>query len=313
MKKASPFGLDRYGSRAKRVEEFNKPDDIYAKKWISVMFVIVFLCIDFFCLKSLWNSVQTENMEFVMCLALACALSLDVPLAIAACSLKKYNQGLCGKKEKNMIMILSIALFAITFVFNFGFRIFTKDLTFSTESSSLVVDTQAAEIAESGTDTITILFAALYCGVIPLLTSICSFLISYWGYDPLGQRKKRLEKGRISLQANIHEAEKALAETSGAKQYCNELITREEDLYQEFMNQLDADALALKQMVRVLIMKKLGTPEYVSAMSKEGAKLAQSYEPDGGPGRKLPGFIEGQMGDSSEKKEVIMPFTNQVA
>lgn len=259
---------------------------------------------------------QTESIEFVMALAFACALSLDVPLAIAACALKKYNQGLSSKQEKNIIMLLAIAVFVTAFTCNLGFRIYTRDLTFSTKKSSIIVDTQAAtEMAESGEDKMAILYAALYCGVIPLLTSISSFLISLWGYNPLGERQKRLEKERIGLQANIHEAEKALAETSTAEQHCHELIAREDDLYDEFVKQLDADALALKQMVRVLIMRKLGTAEHVSAMSGAGAKLAQSYEVNDEPGQELPEFIYGQMNNTDGNKKIIMPFTqaaNQV-
>lgn len=313
MKKITPFNLDRYGSRAERTTDLNKPDNIFANELFGDLTVFVFVLIDFVCLRVVWNLVQTENPFFINCIAVACAAALDVPLAIAAKVLKKYNQGLYDRQEKNLVMILSIAVFTVAFVFSFCFRVFTKDLSFAIDTGETLTNTlSAAGETDTGGGT-SILVAALFNGVIPLLTSIASFVISFFGYDPLNIKLGRLKKGRIGLQANIHEAEKALAQTSTADQYCNELIAREEDLYQEFMNQLDADALALKQMVRVLIMKKLGTPEYVSAVSKDGTKLAQPYEAGNGPGRELSGFIGGQIHGADEKKEVITPFTDHAA
>ncbi len=314
MKKISPFQLDRYGSRAERAAYIDKADNIFANGVFGDLAVFLFVLIDFVCLRVVWNLVQTEDPFFINCIAVACAAALDVPLAIAAKVLKKYNQGLYDRQEKNLIMVLSVAVFTVAFVFSFCFRIFTKDLSFDIGTGSTLTNTLSvtAETDTAGGGT-SVLVAALFNGVIPLLTSIASFIISFFGYDPLKIKMGKLEEGRIGLQANIHEVERALTETTSAGEYCHELIAREDDLYQEFMNQLDADALALKQMVRVLIMRKLGKPECVSAMSKAGAGLAQSYEMDSTPGRELSGFIEGQILDGEEEKKVIMPFGNHVA
>lgn len=313
MKKISPFNLDRYGSREERAADMNKADNIFANGVFGGLAVFIFVLIDFVCLRIVWNLVQTEDPFFIDCIAVACAAALDVPLAIAAIVLKKYNQGLYDRQEKNLIMILSIAVFTIAFVFSFCFRIFTKDLSFDIGTGSTLTNT-LAETAETDTAGGTsVLVVALYSGVIPLLTSIASFIISFFGYDPLKIKIGKLEKGRIGLQANIHEAERALTETTSAGEYCHELIAREDDLYQEFMTQLDADALALKQTVRVLIMRKLEKPEGVSAMSKAGAGLAQSYGMDNTPGKELSGFIEGQIAEGEEEKEIIMPFEDYVA
>lgn len=311
MKKISPFYLDRYGSRAERMDDLNKPEGLLSLS-VCDLVVMFFMLVDFVCLKVVWNIVMTENPFFVICVAAACAVVLDLPMSIAAKVLKKYNQGLCDKKEKNQTIILAIAAFTIAFVFSFCFRIFTKDVSFSPGTEETLTNTLTVT-AQTDTSDPSILVAALFNGVLPLLTSLASFIVSYYMCDPLKIKLGKLEKGRIGLQANIHQAEKALAETASSEQYCNELIAREGDLYQEFMDQLDADALALKQMVRVLIMRKLGTPEYVSAMSKAGAKLTQTYEIDGGPGQKLPEFIGGQMYDGEKKEEVIMSFTDHAA
>lgn len=311
MKKISPFNLDRYGSRAERMDDLNRPEGLLSLSVCDCV-VMFFMLVDFVCLKVVWNLVMTENPFYVICVAAACAVVLDLPMSVAAKVLKKYNQGLCDRKEKNQIIILAIAAFMIAFVFSFCFRIFTKDVSFSSGTGETLTNTLSMT-AQTDTSDPSILVAALFNGVIPLLTSLASFIVSYYMYDPLRSKLGRLEKGRIGLQANIHEAEKALAETSGTEQYCNELIAREGDLYQEFMSQIGADALELKQMVRVLIMKKLGTPEYVSVMSEAGIELLQSYETDNRPGQELPGFIDGQIHGVDEKKEVITPFTNHAA
>ena len=301
-RKTSPVKLDKYRSRSRRIDYLNRSDNIYAKAWFGNLAVLAFVFIDFFCLKVVWNLVQTEEPLYVWCIAFACAAALDVPLAIAAIEERKYRQGLSNKKERNMILILSAVVFCVAFAFSFGFRIFTKELSFEIGSGATLTNT-LADAAEKDADTgnPAVMFAALFNGVIPLLTSVSSFVISYFGANPLGMKLKRLEKERVGLQSNILQAEKALVEAETSEQHCKGLLAREKDLYAEFINQLDADALAVKQLVRVLIMRKLGSPEDITAMSKSGDKLVQSYGIENMPKQELPDFVGSQFGSSGEE------------
>lgn len=313
MKMNSPFKLDSYSKRAGRVDSLNRPDNIYAKEWFSNIAVLAFVFIDLFCLKVVWNLVQTEDPLYVWCVAFACASALDVPLAIAAISQKRYQQGICTKAERNTILFLSIAVFTVAFAFSFGFRVLTRDLSFDIGTGSTLTNTLVTGTETGTTDAPAILFASLFNGVIPLLTSISSFVISYFGSNPVELKLAKLEKERIGLQANILEAKKALAETETADQHCEGLIARENDLYSEFIDQLDADALALKELVRIILMEKLGTPEDVTAMSKSGDRLCQEHISSDAPRQELPDYINGQIIKNANSKITTMTLVDEVA
>lgn len=308
-KKIKPFKLDSYRSRAGRVAFINQPDNMYAKPVFANMAVILFVIIDLFCLKIIWNLVQSENPVFVWSIAAACAMALDIPLAIAAIAVKKYHHGLCDKKEKNIILVLSVSVFVIAFLFSFGFRIMTKDLSFEIEAGSNMENTMETSTEEIVEENPAVLYAALFNGVIPLLTSLSSYVISYFSYNPVDGKLVRLKRERIGLQNNILEAEKALTEAETAQQHSEGLIARENDLYAEFIRKLDADAHTMEQLVRVLIAEKLGTPEGVTAMTNSGERVAEKYEKNDEHAKELVEHIRKQF---ENETKVIALKNNQI-
>ncbi len=311
MKANSPFKLDSYKKRSDRVDVIHRPDSIYAKTWFSNLAVLLFVFIDLFCLKVVWNLVQTEDPLYVWCVALACAAALDVPLAIAAISQKKYQQGICTKTERNTIVCLSIAVFVVAFVFSLGFRVLTRDLSFDISTGTTMVNTLGTGAEAEQTDTPAILFASLFNGVIPLLTSISSFVISYFSCNPVELKLSRLEKERIGLQSNILEAKKALAETETSSEHCIKLIARENDLYAEFIDQLDADALALKQLVRIILMEKLGSPDDITAMSDSAEKLQKETHLSEVAGQELPEYVNKQITEAQNETVTDINFESE--
>jgi hypothetical protein len=308
-----PFKLDSYKTRKKRVHALNRPDNIYARGWFSNIAVLAFVFIDLFCLKVVWNLVQTENPMYVWCVAFACAAALDVPLAIAAISMKRYQQGLCTKMERNIVLSLSITVFAIAFAFSFAFRVLTRDFSFDVGTSTTLTNTLASGTETDDSNVLTILFASLFNGVIPLLTSISSFVISYFGCNPIDMKLAALEKERIELQANILEAKRALAETETAGEHCSGLIARENDLYAAFMSKLDADEKNLKQLVRVILMEKLNSPETVTAMITSAEEIHQENVLSKTPGQELTEFVKQQISEDEIEKINAMDLKINVA
>lgn len=312
MKRNLPNKIEGYKNRSGRVDAIHCPDNIYAKAWFSNLAVVAFVFIDLFCLKVVWNLVQTEDPIYVWCVAFACAAALDVPLAIAAISQKRYQQGMCSKSERDIVLALSIAVFVVAFAFSFGFRVLTRDLSFDIGIGTTMTNTLATGVEQESTENPAILFASLFNGVIPLLTSISSFVISYFGCNPLGAKLTTLEKERIGLQTNILEIKRALTETESAEKHCAGLIARENDLYTEFMDQLDADALALKQSVRMILMEKLGSPDDITAMSESGERLRQKNVMPQNPGQELKEHIIKQ---TARENEILagMKFNVKIA
>lgn len=209
-----------------------------------------------------------------------------------------------------MTVILSVAVFMIAFTFSFCFRVLTRELSFTIGTEGTMTDTVATVMeAETDANDPSVLFAALFNGVVPLLTSISSYVISFFSYDPISAKLVKLEQERIGLQANILEAEKALAEAGTSEEHCKGLMAREEDLYREFLQQLDNDALEMKQTVRVLLMQKLGSAEDITAMSKSGEGLNGSGEIETIPERELSELLKDQFQNGDEKYEDVVKFT----
>lgn len=312
LKKAPVFKQDSYSSREGRVRNLHKPDTIYARPWLSNLAVLAFVIVDLFCMKVAWNTVQIEDPRYIWCTSVACAVALDVPLAIAGIVVKRYHQGLCDKREKNIVLILAVSVFVAAFIFSFAFRFSTRDITFKLDATSNMTNT--IESSASGNDNIEnpiVIVSALFAGVIPLLTSISSYVISYFGYDPLGMKIAKLETERVRLQSNILEAERALAQAETSEEYCRSLLARENDMYHIFQERLMADGMELKQLVRILIMEKQKTPEEVTEIVRNGEDLITSHHIGVAPERELLKYIDNQI--ETRNNNVVTDFTDHVA
>jgi len=306
-KSVSPFTLDKYGTRAKRVKKLYAPDNIYAKKFTGILAVIIFCGIDLMCLSTVWNLVQTENPFYAWCVAIGCAIVLDVPLAIGAIALKKYHHGMMNKNEAMLTLVLSIITFVIAFGFSFAFRIVTRDLAFDIGTSSAMVNMAAAGAAAESTGTSSedkaILVAAVFNGVIAMLTSMSSFVVSYFSTSPVNDKLSTLETESVYLDANIVEADKAIAETGGsASEFCRGLVAREQDLLDVFFAQLDAENQVLKQLFRTIFMEELNKPDDVSAVTDAARRVYNEAPHNYTPRTNYIQFLEQQLnkGDTAD-------------
>ena len=303
----SPFTLDSYGTRVKRAKSIYKPDNLYARQLTNYLAILVFFSIDLFCLATVWNLVQLDSPFYAWSVAVGCALALDVPLAIGAIALKKHHHGLMDKKEAMITLVLSVIVFAIAFVFSIGFRLVTKDLTFDVGTTSTLINTAGVNEASNENNT-TIWFAALFNGVVPLLTSISSFVVSYFSTNPVNDKLKTLETERITLQANLLEADMALSQADDAITHCNGLLAREKDLYKEFIEKLNSENQSLKQLARIILMEKLGNSNDVTALTESGVKVYNELKHLEEPGGELESFI----GNHFINKDNIINTTNKL-
>ncbi len=302
----SPFTLDKYGTRAKRVKNIYAPDNIYAKKITAILAVIIFCGIDLLCLSTVFNLVQTENPVYAWSVALGVAIALDVPMAIGAIALKKYHHGVMNKNEAMITLVLSVIVFAIAFGFSFAFRLVTRDLTFDIGTSSAMVNMAAGAAAEStgtSSEDTAILVAAIFNGVVPLLTSIASFVVSYFSTSPVNDKLRTLEAELVALNANIADADKAIAETrGGASEFCRGLVAREHDLFPAFFSHIGSHNQMFKQLTRVIVMEKLGRPDDISAVTDSARRLYDETPHDYRPGNNYLQYIEEKLskGDASD-------------
>lgn len=277
-RKNEALALDDYGTRLWRTNRLNKADSIYASSYVAYIATILFCIVDFACLRVVWNTVQTEDPYFITLIALSCAVSLDMPLAIAGNALKSYHQKLKDKTSTVIVMVLAITTFLITFIFAFWFRVETKDLTFDISSNSTLTNTLAETTVAETKDSNAVVVAALFNAIIPFATSIASFCISYFAANPLAIKIDRLNKAIITLDSNLTEIEQACQEAEGIQNYKQYLLAREEDMYQQFCESSEAQGVIRKQAVRFVIMEMLGTPDDITILTESGNEVNQKAE-----------------------------------
>lgn len=283
-KSNKPLALDSYYTRQTKRNILNKKESIYAGMIVSYISVILFVAIDFACLNSSWTSVQNDNEWLVKLISVGCAVALDVPMAIAAIIAKEGYQKLRGKREAVIIVALCIACFLIVWGFQIGFRMVTRDATFSENASTLVNTLSTTNDSETSGSGQTVIYAALFSGILPFCTSLASFIITYFGCDPLAIKIYRLDSVIIQDDANIIELDQALAEADDIRQHMLFLLAYENDSLNAHIAKINAQGELIKQVVRNEIMKKLNTPEQVAIIQASGEELINNNAEISAPG-----------------------------
>ncbi len=290
--------------RSKLIDKINKPESIYASEIFGNILTVLFVGIDLACLYSVWNGIQTENPIMIILIAVGCAVCLDVPLAIAAHALAAYKQGISNKGKAYTILTISIVLFVIAFVFALVFRVINKDM-FNTSSASGLVNTMnpnTAAIEPEESDSSKIMIAALFTGVLPLLTSLASFVVNYFSARPLYKKIANLKKDKIAYETIIAEYEAVLEESEKADEHCSELMAREQDVFEAEKQKLYTESGIAKQEVRLDIMKKINaSPEAITQITASSKAVAK--KPDTPfPSSKLALYIEKLTKSKGEKE-----------
>lgn len=272
-KKSKVLTLDSYSTRGKRENKLARADNIYSSSYIGFILTLVFVIIDSFCCYSCWNAAQTQSLPMNILMTIGCALTLDVPPMFCAYALVKHKQGLLSKEKAKLITIGTIITVSLVLCGYFAFRIVTKDAIFDSASSGGITNAVAQSAGDTNQNSNSNLFPAIYSGIIPLATSITSFIATFLTANPIKDKIHKLRKAKITTEANIADLNMAITEAEDVTSYSDYLIAREDDLYAHFLDELEAQKIILKQIARVVIMEKLSNPDAVSELTESGNTL----------------------------------------
>ncbi len=255
--------LDSYSTRKGTLRSLNKPANMYKRVWLANAIVLLCVVIDFVITQSIWNTVsRPESIFIIYLITIGNAIALDLPLAIAGYIYKEYRQFLVGKTETYIVLFGAIGIFTLAFISTFVFRMDTGELTFESGnvSGAVTLGSSDSAIAESSDDS-RVFIASVVSGLIPLLTSATSFLVTFYSYDPLGQKI-------YSVQSKIIETEARACEVKAAKEAVYDhftfLLLRENDMFQSRIDLIDSMSGALKSEARIAIKEKLADPNSIS-------------------------------------------------
>lgn len=276
-KKRGPFKLDKYNSRIRRIKNLNKPGTIYGKEITGAIAVLIFILTDAFCVFSKWNLFSVSNIEYLIGVSVSTAIAMDLPFAMAASALKEYKQGLRPRFDKNVILWGAIIAFTLAFGSMFVFSFVTRDLFFSINDAGGLADASGQAVTDTKLSAKAILYAAANSGLVPLITSVCSFVAGFFAYDPLGKKIAKMEEERIGLQNNLMEIEKAIAEAETKEEFFREMTEREKKLFSDFMEKLEAEGMGMEQAAGVAIMEKMEKEQEVIRIFRDNEMRMEKY------------------------------------
>lgn len=237
-----------------------------------VPYLIMLLCgtIDAACFINLFKMISYDS-PFLLAIQVAGFLfAFDVVPLYLGIQFRRIKQGL--SKDK-FIMWLAFIVCAMACVLNIVLRLMTMDqmapdLSSATTSFIGTVVQEAQESETAGVDP-TALGLALVGIVIPFVTSLGSFFISYLTYNPLMVRKRNEEELLAEKKDEIRRLDAILFEYDADTEFAEHLIQDDEGKFEEMKKMQRALVLSYCDYVRQRLKEHLANPTAINALSEE--------------------------------------------
>lgn len=278
------FAGENYKTRGARVKKLHAPDTFYASKFLMYASVLIFCAIDFSCQAIVWNLFQNEDWWLSYAISLGVVIALDVPLSIAGNAMKKYHHGVMSKREAHTILYLSVIVFTLAFICSFSFRLVTREISYSIDTQETLIKTSSSAATASADHGTSILVAAIFGGIIPLLTSISSYIMGYFSTNPIGEKLAKLELEKVKIESNILDAERDIARAGSICSYVTSSMARERAAYNAFVADLNCKCLTMQQIARLVLMKKLSSAYGIASVTESAKEIYEradhTFTPD---------------------------------
>lgn len=237
-----------------------------------VPYLIMALCgtIDAACFINLFKLISYDS-PFLLAIQVAGFLfAFDVVPLYLGIQFRRIKQGI--SKDKFIIWMALIVCF-MACVVNFVLRLMTMDqmapdLSSATTSFISSVSQRPQESESAGVDP-TALGLALVGIVIPFITSLGSFFISYLTYNPLMVRKRNQEELIAEKKDEIRRLNAILFEYDADTEFAEHLIQDDAGKLEQMKRMQRALVLSYCDYVRQRLKEHLANPTAISALSEE--------------------------------------------
>ena len=234
--------------------------------------IILFLCavLDGVMFYTLFSAFLYDTAILVMLSTIALLIGFDVAPAVAGVLLKKRSQGI--NASILMIVLLAVA-FLVAFAGNTVLRITYKDLVLpdlSSVSTSVfgAIENSTTAAAEGNNS----LIYALFASMMPLITSLVSFAVSFQSSNPLKTYVRDLKLKINDIENEIEEIDAALIEYDADLEFFERISAEDEEKYQNMLKVIDEKAVFYCNYVRQRIKERLGDPVSTNILSMDNRK-----------------------------------------
>ena len=237
-----------------------------------VPYLIMALCgtIDAACFINLFKLISYDS-PFLLAIQVAGFLfAFDVVPLYLGIQFRRIKQGL--SKDK-FIMWMALVVCAMACVLNIVLRLMTMDQMAPDLSSAAIsfigTTSQGVQESEAAGVNATALGLALVGIVIPFVTSLGSFFISYLTYNPLMVRKRNQEELIAEKKDEIRRLDAILFEYDADTEFAEHLIQDDAGKYEEMKKMQRALVLSYADYVRQRLKEHLANPTAINALSEE--------------------------------------------
>lgn len=265
---ASVFYRDNNGEFIKNglnnhIKKKYKPDTVFDKSFVP--YLIMFLCaaIDITFFIDLFKWISYESVFIVAMEVAGMVFAFDVVPIYCGIQFRRVKQKI---SKDSFLLWLAIGVFVIASITNIILRVISMKVISGDASATSFFGTAVETNNDVSPETVAL---TIFASVVPFLTSIGSFLISYMCYSPLKIKKRNLEELLSEKSDEIRRVEAYIAEYDADLAFAEHLREDDYKKYLEMKNAHRAKIVTYCTYVRQRLQEHLADPTAINALSEE--------------------------------------------
>ena len=242
------------------IRKRHKPNSIFEYPFVSYAALILFGAIDVAMFYQLLTPIVDESKTVLIVGLLALFAGMDFAPVYLAMKLREKRQ---GYKVDDITLWLLLLSFVLAFTMNCVMRFALRN--------EAIANTTDVNITGNGITTANS-FSAIYsafCAILPLITSLCSFGISYALSNPLRAELQKTEEIGDMLDEEIAQTEAVLASIAVDGDMLKRMISEDTDHYECSIAMVREQALEYSDYVRQRLKEHMGEAAATNELSKE--------------------------------------------
>lgn len=237
------------------------------KSFVPYLIMIFCAIVDASVFISLFKMISYDSPFMLGVQVAGCLFAFDVVPLYLGIQLRRIKQGISNDK---FIMWLALVVCILACAMNIALRLMTME-QMSPDLSSATTSyfgTVAQESQATGVDATTIALT-IFGIILPVLTSVGSFFISYLTYNPLKVRKRLEEEMLTEKKDEIRRLDAILTEYDADTEFAEHLIQDDLGKFEEMKKMQRALVLSYCDYVRQRLKEHLANPTAINALSEE--------------------------------------------
>lgn len=237
------------------------------KSFVPYLIMVFCAIVDASVFISLFKMISYDSPFMLGVQVAGCLFAFDVVPLYLGIQLRRIKQGI---SKDRFIMWLALVVCVLACVMNVVLRLMTVE-QMSPDLSSATTSYFGTVAQESQTTSIdaTAVALTIFGIILPVLTSVGSFFISYLTYNPLKVRKRLEEEMLAEKKDEIRRLDAILTEYDADTEFAEYLVQDDEGKFEEMKKMQRAMVISYCDYVRQRLKEHLATPTAINALSEE--------------------------------------------